>query len=264
MKNRLAAPLLASLIALFLLALALPAQTPDPNFHLYLLIGQSNMAGRGHVEAQDRQTHPRVLSFNQEERWIPASDPLHFDKPEVVGVGLGLTFGKTMAGANPGVRIGLIPSAYGGTSIHAWQKDAEPHERFGAMYAGTLRRARLAMKSGALKGILWHQGESDQKRSESYEAALLRFVAGLRRDLVAPDVPFVVGLLGMWREDDPEQAEGARAINAILRGLPDKLDHCAVVDSTGLTNKPDDAGHFNSASLREFGRRYAVAMRRLQ
>jgi hypothetical protein len=120
------------------------------------------------------------------------------------------------------------------------------------------------MQSGVLKGILWHQGESDQNRPESYEAALLRFVADLRSDLDAEDVPFVVGLLGMWREEDPKQADGARAINAILRGLPNQLDHCAVVDSSGLTNKPDDVGHFNSASLREFGRRYAAAMRSVQ
>jgi hypothetical protein len=251
------------ILLLLLPALSLPGQTPDPDFHLYLLVGQSNMAGRGKVEAQDREVHPRVLAFGKEDRWIPATDPLHFDKP-IAGVGLGVTFGRTMADADPRVRIGLIPNAYGGTSITAWQKDADPHERFGPMYAETVRRARQAMKSGVLRGILWHQGESDMTRPGQYQELLLRFFADLRRDLGAEQIPIVVGLLGRWREEDPKQADGARAINTILRGLPVRLKHCAVADSAGLTNKPDDPGHFNAASYREFGRRYAARMQALR
>ena len=74
-------------------------------FHLYLLIGQSNMAGRGAVEEADKTPHPRVLSFTKQNAWAPAVDPLHFDKP-IAGVGLGSAFGRAMAEANPGVTIG--------------------------------------------------------------------------------------------------------------------------------------------------------------
>jgi hypothetical protein len=64
------------------------------NFHLYLLAGQSNMAGRGKVEGQDMQTHPRVYVLNQGNEWELAKDPLHFDKPGIVGVGPGIGKGS--------------------------------------------------------------------------------------------------------------------------------------------------------------------------
>ena len=48
-------------------------------FHLYLLVGQSNMAGRGTVEQQDTAPHPRVLMLSKAEQWVPAADPMHFD-----------------------------------------------------------------------------------------------------------------------------------------------------------------------------------------
>ncbi|MFC1763010.1 sialate O-acetylesterase [Planctomycetota bacterium] len=73
---------------------------------LYLLIGQSNMAGRGTVEPQDLEAHPRVLSLNKENQWIPAVDPIHFDK-SIAGVGPGRTFGLTLAEHAPTARIGL-------------------------------------------------------------------------------------------------------------------------------------------------------------
>lgn len=63
------------------------------NFHLFLLVSQSNMAGRGEVTADDQRPDPRVLMLDKEGRWVPAVDPMHFDKPAVVGVGLGRTFG---------------------------------------------------------------------------------------------------------------------------------------------------------------------------
>ena len=81
---------------------------------LYLLVGQSNMAGRGVVEEQDKTPHARVLMLSKEGKWVPAIDPMHFDKP-AAGVGLGKTFGQLIAEANPGVTIGLIPCAVGGS-----------------------------------------------------------------------------------------------------------------------------------------------------
>ena len=56
-------------------------------FHLFLLVGQSNMAGRGAVTEEDRNPDPRVLMLTRDRAWIPAADPLHFDKPKIAGVG---------------------------------------------------------------------------------------------------------------------------------------------------------------------------------
>ena len=80
-----------------------PLQPPEEKsqFHLFLLVGQSNMAGRGKVAEEDRTPHPRVLMLDKAGSWVPAVDPLHFDKPKVVGVGIGKTFGIDYAASEP-------------------------------------------------------------------------------------------------------------------------------------------------------------------
>ena len=50
---------------------------PDSAFHLYTLIGQSNMAGRGRVGPLDTEIHPRVYALDRAGRWVPADDPIH-------------------------------------------------------------------------------------------------------------------------------------------------------------------------------------------
>lgn len=234
---------------------------PKEKFHLYLLIGQSNMAGRGAVEAADKTPHPRVLKFTKEMTWAPAVDPLHFDK-SAAGVGLGSSFGRAMADANPDVTIGLIPAAVGGTPLGRWEKDKD-------LYKQGLERARAAMKNGTLKGILWHQGESDSGKEEtaqSYRDRLAKMVVDLRADLGAGEVPFVAGKLGEFLDEkikDGKPTSYWKTVNAQIGTLPEKAPNTAAVDSTGLKDKGDKV-HFDSPSLREFGKRYAAAMLKLQ
>src|SRR5687768_7689071 len=153
-------------ILLFLLlafALARPASAElDPNFHLYLLIGQSNMAGRGVLDAESKEAHPQVLMLTKDLRWELATDPVHFDKP-IAGVGPAITFGKAMVEANPAVKIGLVPCAMGGSKIEKWAPGTTNH-------AAMLKRMRAALKSGVLKGILWHQGEANLTDFSQYPA----------------------------------------------------------------------------------------------
>ena len=125
---------------------------------LYLLMGQSNMAGRGKLGPEDQTPHPRVLVFTLQNQWEPAIEPITHDKPAILGVGPGLAFGKAMAGKQPGVTIGLVPCAFGGTPLKRWQ-------RGGDLYSNAVHRATLAMRDGTLAGILWHQGEADAASS---------------------------------------------------------------------------------------------------
>src|SRR5690606_7114688 len=129
--------------------------TKTKGYDLYLLVGQSNMAGRGVIEAHDTTIDPRVFALNASDQFVPAKEPLHFDKSNR-GTGPGLEFGKAMAAANPKVQIGLIPAAVGGTKISYW----EPGNTRG-LYEEALRKARVAMQYGTLKGIISQQGESD-------------------------------------------------------------------------------------------------------
>jgi len=228
-------------------------------FHLFLLVGQSNMAGRGIVEDEDQTPHPRVLTFDKEGRWVPAVDPIHFDKP-VAGVCLARTFGIVVAEKHPEVTVGLIPCAAGGSPISTWEPGGYWEQTDSYPYDDTMRRANEALQSGSgvLKGILWHQGESDSQPelADVYEAKLHGLIEILRRELNAPSVPFIVGQLGQFEERP--WTEFTKKVNAVHEGVDAKVRHAAFVSAEGLSHKGDDV-HFDSPSLREFGRRYAAA-----
>ena len=226
-------------------------------FWLFLLAGQSNMAGRGVVEPQDQLANPRVLTLTKDGKWVPAVDPIHFDKPGS-GVGPGRSFGLAMAEKlGPDVTIGLIPCAHGGSPISCWVPGATWYQTKGKPYDDAISRASLAMKDGVLKGILWHQGESDAgKTAVIYQEKLTALIARLRKDLQAPDVPVLLGQLGPFRKEAND--EGSRTLDNALRSVAKDDRNAAFVSAEGLTSNPDFV-HFNAPSQREFGRRYAAA-----
>jgi hypothetical protein len=248
---------------LTLLSLVTYAQNPLPKLDLYLLIGQSNMAGRGLVEGQDREVHQRVWVLNKENEWALAKDPLHFDKPAIVGVGPGLTFGKTMAEDNVRVAIGLVPAAAGGSPVTVWLEDQWHEGTRSYPYRQAMARAKVALKFGTLKGILWHQGESDSNDSVSvaqYKEKLTQLVAKIRTELGTPNVPFIAGELAPFFV---QRRPLAKDLNAGLAALKKQIQYFGVISSDGLAHKGDTI-HFDSPSARELGRRYAAAMRQMQ
>lgn len=239
---------------------AKPKLPAKEKFHLYLLIGQSNMAGRGAVEAQDKTPHPRVFTLNKDLIWAPAIDPLHSDKP-IAGVGLGSSFGRVMADADPEITIGLIPCAVGGTPLQRWQRE-------GDLYKQAVVRAKAALREGTLRGILWHQGESDSGKettANNYGERLAQMVTDLRKELSVADAPFVAGRLGMFLAKESKTGTPSfwPVVNAQIDSLPKRVKNAAVASSEDLKHKGDSV-HFDSASLREFGKRYAAAMQELQ
>ncbi len=230
-------------------------------FHLYLLIGQSNMAGRGALVDADPQPHPRVLMLNQARQWTPAVDPIHFDKPAMLGVGPGRSFGQAMAERDPTVRIGLIPGAAGGSPITSWTRGGFWRQTGSHPLDDALARARIGQQDGLLKGILWHHGESDSNETDAplYQDRLTQLIATLRAELGIADLPFVAATLG----DFYLRNEWAAKINKVLLSLPQRIANTACVDAQGLTHKGDNL-HFDTPSAQELGRRYAKAMIELE
>lgn len=230
----------------------------NENFHLYLLIGQSNMAGRGQVDSLSNPNNSNILMLNENNEWEIAKDPLHFDKPKVAGVGPGLSFAQHMIlkETNKRVTIGLIPCAVGGTGIQSWLPGATAFEVH--PYDDAIKRLDIAMKKGVLKGILWHQGEgnSNEKHAKTYLAKLKELIARLRSHAGNDKLPFVAGELGHYR---PRY----RLINNVLQELPSTVPHTAVANARGLTHKGDST-HLNAASARLLGRRFAEKMLELQ
>jgi hypothetical protein len=220
------------------------------------------VAGEGQtlrIEVGEAGRGLRVLMLDQSGTWVPAVDPLHFDKPAAVGVGLGRTFAADIAAASaPDVVIGLIPCAVGGSPLSAWQPGFYYQPTQSHPWDDAIRRAKLALTAGTLKGILWHQGESDSNREQApvYAAKLSELIARLRAELAAPTVPFIAGQLGRF-EGSP-WSEFKIQVDQAHRDLPGKVPHTAFVRSDGLKDKGDKT-HFDSDSYREFGKRYAEA-----
>ncbi len=226
-------------------------------FHLFLLVGQSNMAGRGKIEPQDQQIHPRILMLSKHGTWVPAVDPLHFDK-SVAGVGLGRTFALQLITDDPKITVGLIPCAVGGSPIDSWQPGQFYPPTASHPWDDAMLRARMAQKSGLLKGILWHQGESDsnQELAAGYQFKLDDLIVRMRTELQVPDAPFIVGQMGQFAERPWD--EFRRTVDQAHQTLPTRVLRTAFVNSEGLQHKGDQV-HFNSAAYRELGRRYASA-----
>ncbi len=222
--------------------------------HIYLLAGQSNMAGRGVVEPVDTITNPHIWMFNKDEQWVPAKDPLHFDKP-VAGVGPGSSFAKEIWKQDTTAFILLVPCAVGGTRIDVWKPGAYDSATKTHPYDDAIRRAKKAILSGELKGIIWHQGESDcnPALSGSYENKLRELIQRFRTEFNQPPVPFIMGEIADFKGSNKETP----IVNLAIRTVATTTPHCGFVTVTGLLDKGDQI-HFNSASARELGKRYAA------
>jgi hypothetical protein len=215
---------------------------------LFLLIGQSNMAGRGHLDSTTPLTHPNI-SMYREGLWQTAQEPLHTDK-STAGISLGISFAHQILNHSNNAQIGLLPCAVGGTPLSRWMPGND-------LYENAVSITQAALSNGdILKGILWHQGEADSKdipTANTYGARLTEMIATLRAELQADHVPFISGELGYFLQNH-EQCRYFTKVNQTLRTL--KLPLYACANASGLNDIGDDV-HFDGPSLREFGKRYA-------
>ena len=238
-------------------ATAARSTSPPTGMHLFLLAGQSNMAGRGKVEPQDSVASPRVLKLDRTMQWVPAVEPLHWDKPAIVGVGPGRSFARALAARDPNLTIGLIPAAVGGSPISSWEPGALDPATRTHPYDDALARLRAAQRSGTLRAILWHQGESDATpaRSVLYAAKLRALIARFRADAGDPHLPFVIGQLGRFYKPANDDV---RRVDSVHRAIAASVPNVAYVSSEHLRDKGDTV-HFDAASARTLGERYAMA-----
>jgi len=242
----------------------------DPaRFPVFLLMGQSNMAGYGGIHPSDPWQKgdflpvPRVLVLGGQctlksrrgrgwTRWRPAAHALHLNQKSA-GFGLALPFASRLLAEKPALTIGLIPCAWGGAGIDQIGPGTP-------LYDNAIARARMAAHRGTLAGVLWHQGETDaldDSLASSHARKLTVLIARLRSDLAVPELPFLIGDLGTFGNGKRDPAALARhdRVRAGLRQVAAETDHAAFVESEGLTGV--DIVHFSRSAFIEFGRRYA-------
>ncbi len=268
------------------------AQTPDPNFFIYLGFGQSNMQGKGAIESRDRNVDERfrkLVVYDNDKSligtWVTAKPPIV--RPDT---GLGPTdyFGRYLVDKLPtDYRIGVVVVAVDGASIQAFDTDSATAASYithadswvvnaGACYDNypygkMVEMARIAQQSGVIKGIIFHQGESDvtgatQASADLWYQRVTRIYRSLLEDLdlSADSVPFIAG--------EPLYSDQGGVCGSAVQWV-DKLpaymnkemgaECCYVVSAKTLDGM--DQYHFSSTSYRVLGNRYAkVALEILQ
>ena len=234
-------------------------KSKDPNIWIFLMAGQSNMAGRGGIEPQDLVSNERIIAINSRNQWVEAKEPLHFYEPNAAGLDCGKSFAQELLAKVPdSVTIALVPCAVGGSSVFQWV-DNEEH-RGVTLLSNFSQKVALAKKKGAIKGILWHQGERNANAGDlpNYSDALLGLFTKFRTAVTNDDLPIVMGELGRFAEPE-EKAAYFDDINTLLLKIAEGDDRLFLVSSEGLDHKGDNL-HFNSAAQRELGKRYAEVM----
>jgi alpha-L-fucosidase 2 len=266
--------LLATVAALLLAA---SGHARDRNFQVYLCLGQSNMEGfPGIPEEAKAWSDPRfqvlaAVDFpelgREMGRWYTAVPPLC--RPNS-GVSPADYFGRAMvAQLPPDIRVGVINVSVAGARIEVFDKagfqtyvahgpdwlkgivaryDGNPYRRLVDM-------AKLAQKTGVIRGILLHQGESnvnDREWPAKVKAVYENLLADL--DLKAADVPLLAG--GVVAADQQGKAAG---MNDLISTLPALIPTAHFVSSAGAEGRSDHL-HFTPEGYRELGKRYAGTM----
>jgi Carbohydrate esterase, sialic acid-specific acetylesterase len=250
---------------------------PDPDFHVYLAFGQSNMEGFPGIEAEDKTgVDPRfqmlaAVDFadpgRRQGQWYPAIPPLCRSSTGLCPVDY---FGRTLAAQLPQrVRVGVVNVAVAGCRIELFDRDgwqayaatAQPWMRNiiaeygGNPYQRFVDMGRLAQHSGVIKGILLHQGESNTGDTE-WPHKVRKIYRDLLADLKldAARVPLFAGEVV-----NADQQGAAASVNEIIAQLPQVVPTAHVVSSKGCEARRDHL-HFTPAGYRELGRRYAGAV----
>lgn len=237
------------LLACFISFSLFGADKPD---EIYLMIGQSNMAGRAKIADDIAGELKGAMLLNTKGEWEPAKNPLNRYstirkglKMQKLGPGYG--FAMEMIKMRPEKTVGLVVNAKGGTKIDQWEEG-------GKFFKEAVARTKQALKAGGtLKGICWHQGESNSNDSE-YLEKLTAMVEAFREAFGSKNLPFVVG--------ETCKAKKERPVNKYLRQLPEKISNTACVSADGL-KALDGNTHFDTNAQLELGKRYASEMLRL-
>ena len=225
--------------------------------HSILIIGQSNMGGRGFKEEVEPIENDKLYVLRNG-RWRAMYVPVNPDRV-TSGINLSESFADLYA-KDHGVDVGIIPCADGGTCLDQWQVG-------GLLFDHACYMAELASRTSTIAAVLWHQGESDcnDERYPFYEEKCTVIMDAFRKKLGLYDVPFLLGGLGDYLEFCPysDEFKNYVHINKSLQNIAQKNAMTAFVRADGLKSNPDYL-HFSAEALREFGVRYYNEFKKIE
>ena len=234
----------------------------DKSMDIFLFIGQSNMAGVAKIGNLDTVTLTNVYLLNDSNLWEKAKNESNAGfnryssvKGKTHRLSISYTFSRKVS-TYTGRKIGVVSNARGATGIGQWQKNYQGLDDYN-LYEEAVRRtkAALALNPGSkVKGIIWHQGESDnaKAKSEIYMKRLQKLVKDFRADLGDNKIAFIAGEVGKWKNR-------GQGVNPVIRQIKANIPYSGWISSDGLTslNLEKNDPHFDTYSQRVFGGRYA-------
>lgn len=235
---------------------------PKDKVWVFMMAGQSNMAGRGIVEAEDTLSNSRIITLNKNKEWIYAKEPLHFYQPALTGLDCGMSFAnELLKGVPEDVTIAIVPCAVGGSSIDKWLLDV-PFKNM-QLRSNLEERIAYAKQFGEIKAILWHQGESDamDDKIPVYADKLKRMFRLMRSYSGNEQLPILTGKLGTY-SDPKKYASKWERISAIIEEVAGADPYTYLVKTKDLTSNPDKI-HFDARSQRKLGKRFAKQYKKL-
>jgi hypothetical protein len=223
------------------------------NTWVFIMAGQSNMAGRGWVEAQDTVPDKRIFAIDSDGKLLYAKEPLNLFEPSYAGLDCGVSFARSLLKEiQAKINVVVIHTAVGGSNIRQWIDDSS--HRNVKLLSNFKDKVAIAKKYGTIKGIIWHQGEADAnaKRIPLYEKNLGTLFTTFRSIVGNDKLPIIMGELGAFSKDP----QGFEAINKIIRSYHQIDIYSSFIKTSDLMHKGDSL-HFNSAGQRTMGERYA-------
>ncbi len=223
------------------------------NIWVFIMAGQSNMAGRGLVEPKDTLVSERVLTINIKGEIILAKEPIHFYEPSKKGLDCGLSFGKNLIKHIPdSISVLLIPTAVGDTSVSQWLNNTT-HQNI-ELLSNFKEKADLGKNYGHVKAILWHQGESDavEKKIIAYKENLKNLFEKFRTIVGNPDLPILMAELGSYSSNE----KNWQLINNKIEEIAESDINIESFSTFDLKDRGDKV-HFNSEGQRIIGKRFA-------
>ena len=265
-------------IALLAALLLVPLSHAEAKAKVFILSGQSNMSGGGHVAAEglrfDAAVGDKVRIWDASDvwnkpgilgRWASLNELQAIKKEmrsDIIGPEFG--FAKAMSELFPADEIHLIKVAKGGTAIDWWLPDPNGRQNGHITLMTNLKNALEKIEGQyEIMGMLWMQGESDAKTqaaAEGYQEKLERLIALIRKEAGKPELPVVIGRISSRILESPKfRMPFVKTVQNAQQAVAENDKNVQVIDTDDLSQR-DDLVHYDQEGQMGLGKRFGEAM----
>ncbi|OVE77722.1 hypothetical protein BVX99_01880 [bacterium F16] len=255
--------LFVAMTTLFCIANSQVSAKDSKTVKVFLLAGQSNMAGKGKIrELKPPYSEPlqKIMMWNWKgQAWSALTPGIGNRRGQV---GPEISFGHAIAKAFPGEDVRLIKFAIDGTSLYDdWspKEKKKPYTGFMSIAKKALGNLDAAKVNYEIAGMLWLQGESDahENKAGDYGTNLTEFIAHMRTNFKTSDMPFIIARVRSYYGGKTGQAKIVRDTQV---KIAESDKNAGWFDTDDL---PLSKGHYTTVGLIEVGKRFAATFQKV-